>query len=362
MSLRGLRRAAAAPPRDAPRRRPAAPAAASAAPRQPPPAAPPPPAPRARRPAAAIASVDASDTEAAPPGARVAFQGEPGAYSEMAAVAACPGWDPLPCAQFETAFQALAQWVAGRAVVPVENSLGGSIHAVYDLLLTHQLHIVGETHVRVRHCLLALPGVGKADVRRVLSHPQALAQTDNYTRALGAGVVREAVYDTAGAAKSIAEAGWRDAAAVASRRAGELYGLDVLDEDIQDVKENVTRFIVLSRDPLVAPAPGAPAGRGWKTSVVFSLQEGPGALFKALSVFALRDVDLTKIESRPLRAAPLLPEAGGGGGAPRGFNYLFYVDFAGSLADPACQNALRHLQEIAPFLRVLGSYPRDAAL
>jgi arogenate/prephenate dehydratase len=303
------------------------------------------------------------------PLSRVAYQGEPGAYSEMAANKACPEWEPLPCEQFETAFQALTQWMAERAVLPVENSLGGSIHAVYDLLLRYRLHIVGETSVAVNHCLLALPGVAKGDIRRVMSHPQALAQTDGYTRRMP-GVVREAVDDTAGAAKMIAENGWRDAAAVASRRAAELYGLEVLDEGIQDARDNVTRFIVLSRDPLVTPAGGAGAGQ-FKTSIVFSLKEGPGMLFKALSVFALRDVDLTKIESRPLRTAPLLLSGDGGagagssdaeGGGVRSFNYLFYIDFVGSLADPDCQNALRHLQEIAPFLRVLGSYPRDLEL
>jgi arogenate/prephenate dehydratase len=309
-----------------------------------------------------LAATPAAADSGFAPASRVAYQGEPGAYSEMAAGRACPGWEPLPCEQFETAFQALSQWMADRAVLPVENSLGGSIHAVYDLLLRYRLHIVGETSVAVNHCLLALPGVKKSDIRRVMSHPQALAQTDGYTRRMGAGVVREAVDDTAGAAKAIAEHGWRDAAAVASRRAAELYGLEVLDEGIQDMKDNVTRFIVLSRDPLVAPA--ADQSR-FKTSIVFSLKEGPGMLFKALSVFALRDVDLTKIESRPLRTDPLILSGGTGGDdadAVRAFNYLFYVDFAGSLADPACQNALRHLQEIAPFLRVLGSYPRDLEL
>lgn len=318
-----------------------------------------------------LAASGASGEDGFRPLSRVAYQGEPGAYSEMAANKACPDWEPLPCEQFETAFQALTQWMAERAVLPVENSLGGSIHAVYDLLLRYRLHIVGETSVAVNHCLLALPGVAKGDIRRVMSHPQALAQTDGYTRRMP-GVVREAVDDTAGAAKMIAENGWRDAAAVASRRAAELYGLEVLDEGIQDAKDNVTRFIVLSRDPLVTP-PGAGPGAGqFKTSIVFSLKEGPGMLFKALSVFALRDVDLTKIESRPLRTAPLLlsngDASGGGSGSDaeaagvRSFNYLFYIDFVGSLADPDCQNALRHLQEIAPFLRVLGSYPRDMEL
>lgn len=292
---------------------------------------------------------------------RVAYQGVPGAYSEMAALKACPGWEPLPCEQFEVAFQALSQWMAERAALPVENSLGGSIHAVYDLLLRYRLHIVGEVSVAVRHCLLALPGVEKGEIKRVLSHPQALAQTDSYTRRMP-GVVRQAVDDTAGAAKMIAENNWRDAAAVASRRAGELYGLDVLDEDIQDMKDNVTRFVVLSRDPLVA-TDALTSSVPYKTSIVFSLREGPGMLFKALSVFALRDIDMTKIESRPMRANPLiLSDASSGSGAQRSFNYLFYIDFVGSLAEPQAQNALRHLQEIAPFLRVLGSYPMDTQL
>lgn len=289
--------------------------------------------------------------------ARVAYQGVPGAYSEMAARKACPDHEPLPCEQFETAFQAISQWMADRAVLPVENSLGGSIHTVYDLLLRYRLHIVGETVIGVNHCLLALPGVEKTDIKRVLSHPQALAQTDGYIRKMK-GVVREAVDDTAGAAQMIAQNGWKDTAAVASRRAGELYGMNILDEDIQDNKDNFTRFIVLSRDPAV-PSETLDS-KTFKTSIAFSLEEGPGVLFKALSVFALRDIDLTKIESRPLRSNPMVVSSSESGeGTIRGFNYLFYIDFVGVLSDPKCQNALRHLQEIAPFMRVLGTYPRN---
>lgn len=291
---------------------------------------------------------------------RVAYQGVPGAYSESAALKACPSWEPLPCEQFEVAFQALSQWMAERAVLPVENSLGGSIHAVYDLLLRYRLHIVGEVSVAVNHCLMALPGTKKGDLTRVMSHPQALAQVDGYLRRMP-GVVREAVDDTAGAAKSIAEEGLQNVGAVASRRAAELYGLEVLEEGIQDMKDNITRFVVLSRDPLVTTGQ---EGARFKTSIVFSLQEGPGQLFKAMSVFALRDINMTKIESRPMRANPIIISEGGGGNGSgsRAFNYLFYVDFAGSLADPQSQNALRHLQEIAPFLRVLGSYPADTEM
>lgn len=272
---------------------------------------------------------------------------------------ACPDLELLPCDQFEVAFQALSQYLCCRAVLPIENSLGGSIHAVYDLLLRYRIHIVGETSIAVNHCLLALPGVEKSQIKRVMSHPQALAQTDGYTRQMP-GVERVAVDDTAGAAQAIAENGWRDAAAVASRRAGELYGLNIVDEGIQDMKDNVTRFIVLAREPLVTTAADTDL---YKTSIVFSLKEGPGVLFKALSVFALRDINLTKIESRPMRDNPLFTsEDAAKGEYRRGFNYLFYVDFLGSLADPTCQNALRHLEEIAPFLRILGSYPRDTSL
>lgn len=288
----------------------------------------------------------------------VGYQGCPGAYSEAAAMKACPDFELLPCDQFEVAFQALSQYVCCRAVLPIENSLGGSIHAVYDLLLRYRIHIVGETSIAVNHCLLALPGVGKSQIKRVLSHPQALAQTDGYTRQMP-GVERIAVDDTAGAAQTIAENGWKDAAAIASRRAGELYGMNIVDEGIQDMKDNVTRFIVLAREPLVTTAADSVS---YKTSIVFSLKEGPGVLFKALSVFALRDINMTKIESRPMRENPLFTsEDAAQGKSRRGFNYLFYVDFLGSLADPTCQNALRHLEEIAPFLRILGSYPRDAS-
>lgn len=283
---------------------------------------------------------------------RVAYQGVPGAYSESAARKACPAAEPMPCEQFEVAFQALSQWVADTAVLPIENSLGGSIHTVYDLLLRYRLHIVGEVSVEVNHCLMALPGVKKSDIRRVQSHPQALAQVDNYLRNSLPGATKEAVDDTAGAAQTISQQGWRDTAAVASRRAAELYGLEILEDGIQDMENNITRFILLSRDPLVTTRPEGL----WKTSIVFGPQDmGPGQLFKALSVFALRDIDMTKIESRPMRDNPIVSSET----QAKRYNYLFYIDFVGPLADQKSQNALRHLQETAGFMRVLGSYPMD---
>jgi len=247
---------------------------------------------------------------------RVAYQGVPGAYSEVAAAAAAPGADPLPCAQFEVAFQALSQWMADTAVLPIENSAGGSVHAVYDLLLRYSgLHLTGEVALAVSHCLLAPPGTALADIHTVASHPQALAQCAGYLRRLGAAnagspppasasasITREAADDTAGAARDLAANPRPGVAAIASARAAQLYGLDILDAGIQDAAANVTRFLVLGRDPArPSPVPAHPDGPPVKTSVAFSLPDGPGQLFKALSVFALRGIDLTKIESRPAR-------------------------------------------------------------
>ncbi|KAJ0249596.1 Arogenate dehydratase/prephenate dehydratase 2 [Hirschfeldia incana] len=281
---------------------------------------------------------------------RVAYQGVRGAYSESAAEKAYPNCEAVPCEEFDTAFEAVERWLVDRAVLPIENSLGGSIHRNYDLLLRHNLHIVGEVKLAIRHCLLANHGVKIEDLKRVLSHPQALSQCENTLTKLG--LVREAVYDTAGAAKQIAFEGLSDAAAVASAKAAEIYGLNVLAEDIQDDSDNVTRFLMLAREPII---PGT--NRLFKTSIVFSLEEGPGVLFKALAVFALREINLTKMESRPLRKNPL--RASGG---LKYFDYLFYVDFEASMADEVAQNALRHLEEFATFLRVLGSYPVDTSM
>ncbi|EOA30806.1 hypothetical protein CARUB_v10013950mg [Capsella rubella] len=281
---------------------------------------------------------------------RVAYQGVRGAYSESAAEKAYPNCEAVPCEEFDTAFEAVERWLVDRAVLPIENSLGGSIHRNYDLLLRHNLHIVGEVKLAVHHCLLANHGVNIEDLRRVLSHPQALAQCENTLTKLG--LVREAVDDTAGAAKQIAFEKLNDAAAVASAEAANIYGLNIVAEDIQDDCDNVTRFLMLAREPII---PGT--NRLFKTSIVFSLEEGPGVLFKALAVFALRQINLTKIESRPLRKRPL--RASGG---LKYFDYLFYVDFEASMADEVAQNALRHLEEFATFLRVLGSYPVDTTM
>ncbi|CAN1829847.1 Arogenate dehydratase 2 [Linum perenne] len=256
---------------------------------------------------------------------RVAYQGVSGAYSESAAQKAYPNCEAVPCDQFETAFEAVEGWTVDRAVLPIENSLGGSIHRNYDLLLRHRLHIVGEIKYAVRHCLLANRGVKIEHLKRVLSHPQYVA--------LGK---------------------LEDTGAVASSAAAAIYGLDILEEDIQDDSDNVTRFLMLAREPII---PGT--DRPFKTSIVFSLEEGPGILFKALAVFALRQINLTKIESRPWkRNSPRAP-GDNGNGLQKCFHYLFYVDFEASMASDNAQNALKHLNEFATFLRVLGSYPAD---
>ncbi|KAK9279481.1 hypothetical protein L1049_013160 [Liquidambar formosana] len=286
---------------------------------------------------------------------RVAYQGVRGAYSESAAEKAYPNCEAVPCEQFETAFEAVERWLVDRAVLPIENSLGGSIHRNYDLLLRHRLHIVGEVKFAVRHCLLANHGVKFEDLKRVLSHPQALSQCENTLTRMG--MVREAVDDTAGAAKFVAFHQLKDAGAVASSAAARIYNLNILAQDIQDDSDNITRFLMLAREPII---PGT--DKPFKTSIVFSLEEGPGVLFKALAVFALRQVNLTKIESRPLRRQSLQASDDNTNGFPKYFDYLFYVDFEASMADERAQNSLRHLKEFATFLRVLGSYPVDTSM
>ncbi|OVA17857.1 Prephenate dehydratase [Macleaya cordata] len=285
---------------------------------------------------------------------RVAYQGVPGAYSEAAAGKAYPKCEAIPCDQFEVAFQAVELWIADRAVLPVENSLGGSIHRNYDLLLRHRLHIVGEVQLPVHHCLLALPGVRKEYLNRVISHPQALAQCELTLTKLGLNVCREAVDDTAGAAEFVAANNLRDTAAIASARAADLYGLQILADGIQDDSGNVTRFVMLAREPIIPRT-----DRPFKTSIVFAHDKGTSVLFKVLSAFAFRNISLTKIESRPHRNRPIRLVDDANVGTAKHFEYMFYIDFEASMAEVRAQNALAEVQEFTSFLRVLGSYPMD---
>ncbi len=267
----------------------------------------------------------------------VAFQGERGAYSEAAALEFFGAEiEPTPCPSFDEVFEKVESGAVERGIVPVENSLGGSIHRNYDLFMRHRLHLVGEKIHRVRHCLIGFAGAQLSDITLIMSHPQALAQCEHSISRWG--IQREVVYDTAGAVKMLKDSERRDHAAIASRHAAEVYGMQILAEGIEDDEANYTRFVVLAREPIVPQRPA-------KTSIVFTLKNQPGALFKALSVFALRDLDLTKIESRPLAGSP--------------WEYLFYLDFAGSAADETPRRALEHLNEYATTLRVLGSYARD---
>jgi len=274
---------------------------------------------------------------------KVAFQGEPGAYSEQAVFNYFGAVETIPCESFDEMFEAVMSEKSDAALAPIENSLAGSIHQNYDLLLRHDLHIVGEYLLRVRHCLISMPGARQADIRKAISHPQALGQCAGYLRSRG--IKPEQVYDTAGSVKMLKESAALDVAAIASKRAADLYGMQILEEGIEDNPENYTRFLAIQRGSKTPAALGVPQGRTEsKTSIVFTLKNVPGALFKALSVFALRDLDLTKIESRPLQGKP--------------WEYLFYIDFIGSMHDETAKRALDHLGEYALMLRVMGSYPR----
>jgi arogenate/prephenate dehydratase len=262
---------------------------------------------------------------------RLAYQGEPGAYSEAAARLYSPHADTLPCKTFDDVFDAVRQQRATHGIVPMENSIGGTIHRNYDLLVDHEIPITGEVEIEVVHCLQALPGTKIEDVKTVYSHPQALAQCEQYLKELGVTV--EAVYDTAGGAKLVAEQQLKGAAALASRRAAEVFGLAVLQEAVQDYAYNITRFFVIG---------GALPAEANKTTIVFALPSTPGSLFKALSVFALREINLSKLESRPMRGRP--------------WEYLFYVDIEARRDDLPTARALTHLAEFAKWTRVLGTY------
>ncbi len=274
-----------------------------------------------------------------------AFQGERGAFSEEAARKLLGRRvRVLPCPRFEDVFRSLAEKKVRAAVIPIENTLVGSIHENYDHLLNNELPIVAETSVRIVHNLIAPPGVPFRKIRRVFSHPVALNQCLRFF-ANNPSIERISFYDTAGSVKMIMEEGLEDAAGIASALAAENYGGSILKRSIEDDRMNFTRFFLLRRPEFARKNPVKAASRAvWKTSLVFTIRNTPGALFRSLSAFALRDLSLTKIESRPLRGKP--------------WEYLFYLDFLGHVDDPVSQNALRHLQELTDTYRVLGCYPR----
>lgn len=275
----------------------------------------------------------------------IAFQGEPGAYSQEAIFGLLgPASACVPSPSFRAAFEAVNQGRAKAALLPVENSTTGSIHEVWDLLLMNDLQVVGEVILPVRHALLALPGASMKDLTHVVSHPQALTQCEGWI--LQHGWTPEPGSDTAGSARRIAELGDPHRAAIASTVAGQLYGLDVLAKGIQDVAENFTRFLLLvPRAAFVTGqrAPGFDPASPVKTSLVFATRHQPGSLYGVLAEFAVRDVSLTKIESRPDRRTP--------------WSYIFYVDIEGDPSEPRVAQALQALHRNASFVRILGSYP-----
>ena len=268
---------------------------------------------------------------------RVGFQGERGAFSEVAAQKLAPGkTERVPLPSFPALFRALASRKLDYAIVPIENTLAGSVHENYDLLVKPRLPILAETQVRIVHNLMAPPGVSLSSIRRVYSHPVALRQC---LRFLDRHRRWEVVpfYDTAGSVKTIMEGQFTDSAAIASAAAASLYRARILARDIGDARQNYTRFFLMGpRSASKKPSTGT------KTSIVFATRNLPGALFRCLSAFALRDINLTKIESRPLMGRP--------------WEYLFYLDFQGNPASPSARNALKNLAELTDFLRILGCY------
>jgi prephenate dehydratase len=268
----------------------------------------------------------------------VAFQGEKGAFSERAALGFFGEKIELhPYPSFKEVFESVeaAADEDAAAVVPIENSLAGSVHQNYDLLLKHDLQIIGEIYVRVVHCLLALPGIGVEQIKSVYSHPQALQQCseflDNWQ-----GIEVIPTYDTAGSAKLVVEQQLKNAAAIASEQASHDYGLQILHKGIESNHQNYTRFIILKKQAEVPERQG-------KTSIVISFKDIPGALFKALSGFAFRDINLLKVESRPLHGSP--------------WKYFFYLDFDGNTRQQPINKVIAQLEEITTYLKVLGSYP-----
>jgi len=263
----------------------------------------------------------------------VAYQGEAGAYSEEGAIALFPQAELKPFNSIRKVFEAVEVGRVDFGLVPMDNSQAGGINETYDLFLKHGLHLVGETVVRVDHCLLALPGSALDDLSEVISHPQAIAQCEEFLTSLSVRVRAE--YDTAGAAKRIVDEKMEGTAAIASRRAGELYGLELLAEKIQTYPDNYTRFGALSRSPRALRDAD-------KSSLVFGVGHVAGSLYRCIGALAERHLSLSKIESRPRAGRP--------------WEYVFYVDVEAPADDPAMIEALAEVSEHATFTRLLGSY------
>jgi prephenate dehydratase len=267
---------------------------------------------------------------------KVAFQGERGAFSEDAATKLFSGdIDFLPCIRLKGVFELVSQDKVEFGVVPLENSQAGSINETYDLLLAYTLNIFAEVILKVSHCLMALPGQKLEDIATIYSHPQALAQCAEFLGKLDVEIISN--YDTAGSAKMIKEKGLRNCAAIASKRAADIYGLEILAPEIETSVNNYTKFVAISKKK------AKPAQRN-KTSLVFTTEHKPGSLYRILGIFANRNINLTKLESRPSRREP--------------WEYVFYVDFEGHLDGKVYQEAVKELQREAASVKILGSYPQ----
>ncbi len=272
----------------------------------------------------------------APP--RAAFQGEPGAFSTEAARQLLGDKVVLiPCETFDQMFRAAESGEADFCIAPIENSLYGSVYQNYDLLLRHDLRIIGETCLRIVHNLIAPPGTKMDEIRRVYSHPVALGQCLQFF-ARHPALRAVADVDTAGSVRKVMATREAGAAAIAGSRAAEVYGGEIISAAIEDDHRNYTRFLLLTPAERVVETPSGAN----KTTIVFSLENRTGSLYRAMAVFALRDIDLSRIESRPIHGRP--------------WEYSFYLDFLGNMAEPRVQNALAHLAEFAAGIRVLGSY------
>jgi chorismate mutase/prephenate dehydratase len=269
-------------------------------------------------------------------GREVAFQGEVGAYSEEAALQFFgPSTITKPYESLDEVFKVVEQDEVQFGIVPVENSLEGSISLVYDLLLDSSLKVCGETELRVSHCLIGSPEARLDLIKRVYSHPQALGQCKTFLKHLGCELIP--TYDTAGSVKMIKEKAITDGAAIASARAAEIYKMKIIASEIEDNPNNFTRFFILAKED------SPPSGND-KTSIVFSVKHRPRALHEFIKEFAVRNINLTKIESRPTRQKP--------------WEYNFYLDFEGHREDKAPREVLENLDRTALFLKILGSYPR----
>jgi len=267
---------------------------------------------------------------------KIAFQGEKGAYSEEAAFKYWSGdLTAVPKIDFENVFTAVKSNECDYGIVPVENTLTGSIHENVDLLLNKNLFIIGEILLRVEHNLLVLPGTSINNLVRVYSHPQALSQCSEYLATLGR-VSSIPALDTAGSARMIAETGESEAGAIAGKRAAAVYGLEIIASSIENNHENFTRFVILSTKR-------GPVCSNCKTSVVLGLEDKPGALGHCLAFFAERDINLVKLESRPVLGSP--------------WKYNFYLDFIGDPDQDKCHDALADLENMAEYFKLLGTYP-----